>query len=526
MGKMSYESLPYPSVPLSQSHPERSATAATLLGMSPAAVENCRVLELGCASGGNLLPLSISLPNSRFLGIDLSERQIAEGQSTITQLGLKNVELRVANLLEIVERGLPLGEFDYIICHGVYSWVKEPVQRAILELCRRHLRPQGVAYISYNTYPGFYKRQPIRDLMLFHIDKSARRKQQDLSPFEAVREARGIVELMRLGGSERGSSWAANLAEETEILRGVPDGYVFHDHLEQDNRPCYFHEFVAAAQAQGLQFLTEAEPLSNLEDYPEEVRQRLAPFQDDLIVIEQYLDFLRNQPLRCTLLCHAEVKLDRQPGPELVRRLHASCAIWPSLDTPPTPADIRSTAKVRFVSPQHQVTVPDRAFKSVLMSLFSEEPQALDFVALHALSQKTADARIPDDVLVDILMYGYRGGLIRLHVSPPRFALTVSERPLASPLARLQARAQPRVTNLRHEPVDLQPLERLVLMLLDGKHLHAELLPPLIAAVDKGMLRIDGGPGREPSPADVRKLLGDQLKPTLHDLAARSLLIS
>ena len=57
------------------------------------------------------------------------------------------------------------GSFDYILCHGVYSWVPAPVQQRIFELCQRLLSPRGIAYISYNTYPGFYRRQPIIEMM-------------------------------------------------------------------------------------------------------------------------------------------------------------------------------------------------------------------------------------------------------------------------------------------------------------------------------------------------------------------------
>ena len=88
-----YDQVPYPSLSYSQSHPDRLATVATLLGMSPTPVNRCRVLELGCASGGNLIPMAYGLPESDFVGIDNSARQIAEGQAMVKTLGLKNVTL-------------------------------------------------------------------------------------------------------------------------------------------------------------------------------------------------------------------------------------------------------------------------------------------------------------------------------------------------------------------------------------------------------------------------------------------------
>lgn len=527
---MTYEALTYPALPLLQSHPGRSATAATLLGMSPASVESCRVLELGCATGANLLPMAVALPGSRFLGVDLSARQIAEGQSIVRELGLSNVSLREADLVSLCDDEA-LGEFDYIICHGVYSWVAESIQRAILSLCRKKLSPRGVAYISYNTYPGFYNRQPIREAMLFHLEQLRRKKgpaasDSALEPREAVRESRALVELLQLGVSDPQSAWERNLTHESKLLREMSDGYIFHDHLEGENRPCYFHEFAAAAQAHGLQFMCEAEPLGELDDYPPAVQERLQPFRDDLLVLEQYLDFLRNQPLRCSLLCKSEVALVREVKPQQLEQLSASCAIWPASEKPPTKAELRSGQGVKFRSRLRQLTVPNPAFKSVLMALHDAEPQALDFQALRTRASALLGDELPDEALADILQFGHRRSLLELHVTPPRFAPRPPDKPLASPLARLQARTQPRVTNLRHRLVELNPFEQLVLLLLDGHRELPSLLPPLLQAVQKGILVIGRGKSAPHDENAVRKILTEQLPATLQNLADAALLMS
>ena len=143
-----YDESPYASYPYPQSQPNRLATIATLFGMKPQSIHDCRVLELGCASGGNLIPLAVALPGSRFVGIDLSGRQVEQGQQVVSTLGLKNVELSCRSILDVTPE---LGQFDYIICHGVWSWVPADVREKILTICRDQLSPQGVAYVSYNT---------------------------------------------------------------------------------------------------------------------------------------------------------------------------------------------------------------------------------------------------------------------------------------------------------------------------------------------------------------------------------------
>jgi methyltransferase-like protein len=530
---MSYEDLPYPSLPLAQTHPERAATAATLHGMAPASVQSCRILELGCASGGNLIPMAVALPGSEFLGIDLSARQIAAGQSVIATLGLGNVALRQADLVALAADASSLGEYDYIVCHGVYSWVPEPVRRAILAICQRHLSRAGIAYISYNTLPGFYRRQPIRDMMRFHVEQLGRSAQlaggggadgARPTATEAVRESRALLDLLRKACSDRG--WAQSLGEEAELLRSVPDGYLFHEHLEPENHPFYFHEFVAAAQEYGLKYLTEAVQLGTLDTLPPEAQQRLHPFRQDLVVLEQYLDFIRNQSLRCTLLCRSEVALTREPVPRRLLQLSASCMGWPSADRRPTSAELRSSAGVAFSAGSQRLTVHDPPSKAVLLALCNQDPQALSFTALGAHAAELLGKKIADELLAEILMNGYRAGLVRLHVTPPRFALTVSERPLASPLARLQAQMQAQVANLRHQVTELSPLEQHVLTLLDGEHARSDLLPTLVEKARSGALALEPGRRSDKHPEGLHQTLSKQLEPTLRTLARCALLLS
>jgi len=126
-----YENYAYP-----QTHINRLATLAILLGMTPVPIENCRVLELACGDGSNLLPMAYAFPSSRFLGIDRAAKPIASGREIIERLGLKNLELRQFDLMDMAEES---GEFDYIIAHGLYSWVPPPVRDRLLQLCRSHL---------------------------------------------------------------------------------------------------------------------------------------------------------------------------------------------------------------------------------------------------------------------------------------------------------------------------------------------------------------------------------------------------
>lgn len=149
--EVSYDELPYPSLSYAPTHPDRLATLATLLGMDPAPVGQCRVLALGCAGAGNIIPMAYVLPDAEFVGIDASARQIKRGQTVVEALRLDNISLEHLDIQDITPG---LGEFNYIIAHGVYSWVPSEVQDSLLRVCKENLASNGVAYVSYNTYPG------------------------------------------------------------------------------------------------------------------------------------------------------------------------------------------------------------------------------------------------------------------------------------------------------------------------------------------------------------------------------------
>ena len=299
----SYDEVPYESVAFPQTHPDRLATVATLLGMRPAAAEQCRVLELGCGMGDNLIPMAVSLPESTFLGIDLSERQIAAGRDVVGSLELPNVELRQGDL-----RDLPrdLGAFDYIICHGVYSWVAADVRDRILEICAGHLADNGVAYVSYNTYPGWHMRAMIRDMMHYHAA-------QFRDPKVRVQQARNLLSFLAKSVVGSSNPYSLLLQAELNKVRESRDSYLFHEHLEDVNDPVYFHEFVEHAARHKLKYLGEADlRLMMPGNFPPDVANVLQMLAADLVHLEQYMDFLRNRTFRQTLLCRESVAVNYQ----------------------------------------------------------------------------------------------------------------------------------------------------------------------------------------------------------------------
>jgi len=278
-----YDDIPYPSNPFPYSRPERLSAIAKLFGLDAPAPETCRVLELGCSMGTNLLVIAQDHPGSRCVGVDASSRQIAEGWKTIDALGLKNIQIKHLDILEV---GDDFGEFDYIISHGVFSWVPLAVQNKMLEICKRLLAPKGIAYISYNTNPGWHIRGILRDMMLY-------RGMQFADPDARLAQAKSLVEFVAQASLGSDTPYQRLLQSELKHIGRMQDYYLHHEYLEENNQPLYFNEFAKRLAVNGLQYLGDAEFSTMVAaNFSPEVTRTLNELgAHDIVQMEQYMDY-------------------------------------------------------------------------------------------------------------------------------------------------------------------------------------------------------------------------------------------
>ena len=538
-----YDRVPYPVLTHSYSHPDRLAVIGTLMGMHPTPVERCRVLELGAASGGNLIPMAQGLPESHFVGIDLSAGQVAVGQATIRALGLPNVALRCLDLMDVTP---DLGQFDYIIAHGLFSWVPEPAREKILSICRENLAPDGIAYVSYNTRPGWNMISGLRDMMLYrtrYLDTPEARVQAARDLLDFLVKAVPAGTRSKADNGMEVNAYGTWLKSWQEILRDEPDAYLLHDLLEETNHPVYFHEFARMAARYGLQYMADADVSSMLPDnLPAKVVETLGAWAGSLIEMEQYLDFVRNQTFRRSLICHVGVSLGRTVRPEMMADLCAAAHIQPEDPSP----DVDGVTVVKFQSGTGATFATNHpTTKAALIHLAEIWPRALSFHPLAAAARSRLDpTKAPaqcvaggdgdDRVLASNLLKGYTlpERLIHLHGMTPAMINEVSERPVASPWARLQVSqgwSPPRtddegrtycsVTNLWHRSIPLSVLECRLLPLLDGSHDRADLLRILGASITTGEVEVEHAGTVVSDPAALADILARDLDRSLDGLA-------
>ena len=469
-----YDQVPYTSHPFSQTAPEHLVAVAHLFGLKTPDVATSRVLELGCSSGGNLIPLAARHPGSKVLGLDLSGVQISQGQQRVAAMNLDNLELRQADLGEVDSEAL--GEFDFIICHGVYSWVPEHVQDAILRICKYNLAPDGIAYVSYNTYPGWKAKEMLRDAMLLH---SADRD----STQEQVAYARAMVGFLQ-NVAPRDGLMAHVLQENLPYLRDPTDHYIAHEYLEPYNLPCYFQQFLQRARGYGLDYLAEAQPSMMVPaNYGPQIAEPLQrAFGHDQVRMEQYLDFAINRAFRQTLLVHArhgtrDFALDRarfkalhfaarMPCRDGVTRQDGSVQHFGVQDTPGIGTGL-SAAKCAFdlLTCRWPATVPH----DELVAHAFEAQRGPDWLPREQVEAAT------DELLQVLVLKGV--ARIRREAIPGHMSL---ERPHVDRGVRAMVAAQspgsPHAADLWHDGLDLSPAARVLLPLMDGTRDRAALV--------------------------------------------------
>lgn len=495
-----YDRVHYPGFPFRDAHPDHLSVLATLLGMEPAPIRRCRVLELGCGEGGHLLPIAYQWPDSDLIGIDLSREAIERGTRVAADMELTNVQLLHCDLMEL---GRDLGDFDYIIAHGVFSWVPEAVRAKVLEIVGHHLTPNGIAYISYNAYPGSHLRNIAREIMIYG---SADARTAD----EKVRHARVLLSSLADAASTE-ALYGAALRVENERVSKLSDAVLFHDDLDRASTPFWLHEVVAMAGQFGLQYLCEANlSHSTLAHHESRVKAALAPFSDqDLFRRDQFLDFLEGQGFHKTLLCRATVPLRQTVDPQCLTKFSLAGFIAPATNDVDLGADSETQFKTRAgatLSTNHPLA------KAALLCLARCWPEAIGFARLADQATELLEragrapaAAAPQDPTDLALMFSqaFWAGHIDLYLCPPPLTSRVSERPEVSRLARKQAETAAVVTNLQHGVVALEdPIVLAFLPLVDGTRDIQQLTGELIAVL-ASRNGVDQQSGGEISPATV-----------------------
>ena len=485
----SYDDLPYDSLPLAETQPDFLAAISALHGYAVPDPRRARVLELGCASGGNLIPLAFHYPEAEFVGIELSRVQAEAGTQFVAQLGIENVRILHADLAALPSG---LGAFDYIIAHGVFSWVPHEVQQALLGVCRDYLTPQGLAYISFNVTAGWQKIWPLREALLARTDAT-------LPAPQRVTQARQVL-------AQVANEWDdTSLLREIAHLQAAAPSYLFHEFLAEYNAPMRFADFAAQLGSSGLSYVGEAGPrraLVELED-----TQYLGPsaIMARWLDAEVELDEMLHTRFRRAVISRDDAPLAQPPQAAALNQLAFYCDLHSDVEV-----DLDSDSAQDFINAGgNRFSVSQPLLKAALMALSTAYPAALHYDAVvqtahecmhHFGATSERDETAFREALFSLVMM--HGVSVSYASSAP--PIDFANPPHAHALARLQA-ASPAwaVSGAWQVGLELDAAGRTLLGLLDG----TQALPQLTHTMQSVLAQ----QGIELPAENVQELIEQQL---------------
>ena len=441
--------MAYLSLPLRYTQPQSLAAVAAVFGHDAPLADRARVLELGCASGGNLIPLAARFPKAHFTGIDIDAPGITAARRQIEALGLTNAEVEVA---DIARFELGAREFDYIICHGVFSWTPAPVRTAIFRICANALSDNGLAAVSFNVLPGWRVQQVIRDLCL-------QASGGDTSAVGITKARASIAEIAAAGSPDRPYALAVQQAGQRLLKR--PDSYISGEFLAPVNEPFDFLTFTTAAASAGLHYVCDGELTASTPEFLQpHAAAAIRAAGHDPLTIQARLDAFSGRTFRRAVL--SKRNSTAEPMADALKRLHFS-------------SDLRASDD-GFVGLEGRPFRPNSAsLTGALTALAQAFPSTLSFREIEAAAAP-ADTQFTEQLL-------HSAGQGRVQISSLPFVAGRAFAPRAFPVARLQARAGQRWVASRLHRAAVPGAEAMKILV----ELDIDATPP--ASMDPAMWR-------------------------------------
>ena len=431
-----YDKLPYIGRSYGQTHPQHLYTIANLFQFPAVEFTKSRILDLGCGDGSNLVNIAYQLPSTTCLGIDSSSVQIKRGQEMCSFAGINNCQLEHVNILEFE----PPHEFDYIICHGVYSWVSPEIQKKILQICSDFLSPNGIAYVSYNTLPGWHQFHICREMMNYHASKMT-------SMEEKIEQSKAIIQFAAEHVLSPNESYGQFIREHTDFISSLSNEYLFHEYLEEYNEALYFHQFIDRIRSSKLQYLGDSLfHTMRPPNIPSSTQNILDKITHSLYDLEQYMDFLKSRLFRCSLIVKETHDIHRNIHPSTFRNFYFQYSAEFMDDESPTPIDHsiehdqNTEETVDEESTQEQL-ISDR-IKSILKDKFPYMESFDDLMNSIVQNKQRNISEVKEQDVLQVLQNLFLQDELSIHSFRANFTTKISEKPMATPIARFQLQHQ------------------------------------------------------------------------------------
>ncbi|HEX4172114.1 MAG TPA: class I SAM-dependent methyltransferase [Acetobacteraceae bacterium] len=247
------------------------ATTSLLLGhRAPDLAKPFRYADLGCGNGFTTLIAAAACPHAEVWGFDFNPAHIEFANRLAAASGLTNVRFLESSFaaLDTAPDGT-LPEFDFMVSHGVLSWISPENRRHLIGVVGRRLKPGGLAYLSYNVTTGWSAMVPVRRLM---------RMLTMASPERTDVAAPGVLDFIDRLKAAGALFFQANPALESRMadIRKQDARYIAHEYLNQDWHPLMFADIAGEMLEAKCRYIGSATLAENIETVA--VPADVAPF--------------------------------------------------------------------------------------------------------------------------------------------------------------------------------------------------------------------------------------------------------
>lgn len=398
----SYNDIPYTSNVFFHCQPERLHAIAKIKGLNPPDIQSATILEIGCSFGGNLVPFAIRNPNSYSIGIDLSEEHVNTGNRMLKEIGVDNVQLICADISKVNFENV---YFDYIICHGVFSWVPASVQDAILSTIKNNLTPNGIAFISYNTYPGWHIQDFAKSFMQFSSNPNLDIISRTEQAFKAIEFTQDIFNRFNAHFHKEINTIFSDIISRSKF-------YVAHEYFESHNTPFYFKKFIEKTNNYDLSYLADSDRLSSNYDYivSSQEYEKICEYFNYIEDIEQYFDFITNRKFRCSILTHKKNILDtaKENLASNIEKTNNIDELYFKCD----PLYIKTGEKEAYWSINNSIKIPSTSFSDTLFKYLNNKIGFCAIKDLKSIAQSHEEYNEEDfKYIIDKVIYCYRASI-------------------------------------------------------------------------------------------------------------------
>lgn len=361
--------------------------AAIALGFAaPDTARPFRWLELGCGGGLSAMAMAACHPQGRFIAVDFDAAQIERARAAARAAGLDNVEFTAADLRDYAAAQAGGPAFDFIVSHGVWSWVAPPVREAMLEIVRTGLKPGGIACLGYMSHPGAAQMQSVHKLMR----ECARQAEGD----PAARAAAGLELLQRLAGAGAGFfAEHPGARRQLEAMRHEPREYLAHEFLGEHWQPQHAADVIRGFAAADCAYIGSATLLENIDrlSVPGAVQPLLRELPPGPLA-ETVRDLARNQSLRRDLY-----QKDAQPLPPQAHLRALDALAYAALPGAPGGGELRFDTRIG------PIVGPAELFEPLLQAL-ARGPHS--FATLRALPAYAGQPGLLNQLLQTLVWAG------------------------------------------------------------------------------------------------------------------------